>query len=249
MHARIGKPRIIGWRRNGAPIYEIKGASPDDASNDTGDSGQDDGTDAGDDADAGDGGQDNDAEENGQASSQGQSGTDWEKEAARLRSELVKARKWEKQAKSNADAARRLGEVEEQQKSAEQRAQDAARRAEERAQAAAERVAKAEIKAALTGVVDDPDSIIEDLSIRRFLADDEPDEDAIAALKSKYEALRPPTKRAPNPNPAQGANGSKEHEKPYTQADLARMSTDEINEARRDGKLDHLMGRRPAIRK
>lgn len=244
MHARIGKPRIIGWRRNGAPIYEIKGASPDDASNDTGDSGQDSG--AGDDAgDAGDGGEvDKDSSENEQTSGQGASGTDWEKEAARLRSELAKARKWEKQAKSNADAAKRLGEVEEQQKSAEQRAQDAARKAEERAQAAAERVAKAEIKAALTGVVDDPDSIIEDLSIKRFLADDEPDDDAIAALKAKYEALRPPTKRAPNPNPAQGVNGSKEHEKPYTQADLARMSTDEINEARKAGKLDHLMGRK-----
>lgn len=236
------KARIIGWRRNGAPIYEIKGASQDDESNNDVGAGQDNsGSDDG--ADGADNGQEGSSDD-GDGQADGQSGTDWEKEAARLRSELAKARKWEKQAKSNSDAAKRLAEVEEAQKTAEQKAQDAARRAEERAQAAAERVAKAEIKAALTGVVDDPDSIIEDLSIKRFLTDDEPDEDAIAALKSKYEALRPPSTRAPKPNPAQGVNGSKEHEKPYTQADLARMSTDEINEARKAGKLDHLMGRK-----
>lgn len=165
----------------------------------------------------------------------------------------AKAREWEKRAKANqaeakknADAAKRIAEIEEAQKTAEQKAQDAAKAAEARAQAANQRVAKAEVKAALTGIVDDPESIIEDLNLSRYLTDDgDVDDDAVAALKTKYEALRPPSKRAPNPNPAQGANGGKEHEKPLTEADLKQMTTDEINKARREGRLDHLMGRAP----
>lgn len=165
----------------------------------------------------------------------------------------AKAREWEKRAKANqaeakknADAAKRIADIEEAQKTAEQKAQDAAKAADQRAQAANQRVARAEVKAALTGIVDDPESIIEDLNLSRYLTDDgDVDEDAVAALRTKYEALRPPSRRAPNPNPAQGANGSKEPEKPYTQADLKSMTTDEINEARKTGKLDHLMGRRP----
>lgn len=169
----------------------------------------------------------------------------------------AKAREWERRAKANqaeakknADAAKRIAEIEEAQKTAEQKAQDAARAAEERAQAANQRVARAEVKAALTGLVDDPEEIIEDLNLGRFLTDDgDPDEEAIAKLRAKYEALRPPSKRAPAPNPAQGANGGKEPEKALTEADLAHMSTDEINKARKEGRLDHLMGRKPAIRK
>lgn len=169
----------------------------------------------------------------------------------------AKAREWEKRAKThqtearrNADAARRLAAIENEKKSAEERAQERERKAEARERTASERVAKADLRAALTGIVDDPDSIIEDLSIGRFLTDDgEPDEDAIASLKARYEALRPPTTRAPKPNPAQGANGSKEHEKPLTEADLARMTPKEINEARKAGRLDHLMGRRPSLNK
>lgn len=169
----------------------------------------------------------------------------------------AKAREWEKRAKTNqaeakknADAARRLAAIEDEKKTADEKAQERERKAAEREQAASERVAKADIRAALTGIVDDPDSIIEDLKISRFLTDDgEVDDDAIASLKAKYEALRPANVRAIKPNPAQGANGSKEHEKPYTKADLVHMTTDEINEARRAGKLDHLLGRRAALTK
>lgn len=169
----------------------------------------------------------------------------------------AKARDWEKRAKANqaeakknADAARRLAAIEDEKKTAEQKAQERERKAAEREQAANERVAKADIRAALTGVVDDPDSIIEDLTISRFLTDGgDVDDERIASLKAKYEALRPPARRAPNPNPAQGANGSKEHEKPLAEADLAHMTPKEINEARKAGRLDHLMGRRPSLNK
>jgi hypothetical protein len=66
-------------------------------------------------------------------------------------------------------------------------------RAEERVKAQsgfAEKLAAAEVKAALTGLVDDPDDIIEDLNLSRFVgADGEVDSEAVKALKTKYEGL------------------------------------------------------------
>lgn len=89
-----------------------------------------------------------------------------------------------------------------------ERATERATAAEARAAAATQRVARAEVKAALAGLVDNPDSIIEDLNLARFVSDDgEVNDDAIAALKSKYAAFG--TRRAPRPDPSQasGANG------------------------------------------
>lgn len=93
-------------------------------------------------------------------------------------------------------------------KTAEERAQEAQQAAEARAQAATERVARAEIKAALAGVVDDADAVIEDLNLARFIGlDGDIDENAVAALRIKYQSLG--GRRAPRPDPSQasGANG------------------------------------------
>lgn len=98
----------------------------------------------------------------------------------------------------------------EAQKTAEQRADDARKAAEERAATATQRVAKAEIKAALSGVVDNPDLIIDDLNLGKFVDQDgEVDAAAIDALRTKYAALGGGTRRAPRPDPSQasGANG------------------------------------------
>lgn len=89
-----------------------------------------------------------------------------------------------------------------------ERATERASAAEARAEAATQRVARAEIKAALAGLVESPDSIIEDLNLARFVSDDgDVNDDAIAALKSKYAAFG--TRRAPRPDHSQasGANG------------------------------------------
>lgn len=116
--------------------------------------------------------------------------------------------------------------------------------AEEKASAAHARIAGAEVKAALTGVVDDPAAIIEDLNLSRFVTEDgEPDEDAIAELREKYEAMNPSGPKVPKKNPAQGKNGGRETEKPITADDLKDMTAEEINKLRHDGKLDHLMGK------
>jgi len=90
-----------------------------------------------------------------------------------------------------------------------ERAQEAQQAAEARATAAVQRIAKAEVKAALAGLVDDPDSIIEDLNLNRFVdADGEIDTAALTALKSKYAAFA--GRRAPRPDPTQasGSNGA-----------------------------------------
>jgi len=57
-------------------------------------------------------------------------------------------------------------------------------------------LAAARIEAALTGIVDDPSTIVEDLNMSRYITEDgEVDHDAIAALKKKYALLvkRPPS--------------------------------------------------------
>ena len=92
-------------------------------------------------------------------------------------------------------------------KTADERAQEALKAAENRALASMQRVARAEVKAALTGLVDDPDAIVEDLNLARFIDDDgEINEGAIAALKTKYAGF---SKRGPRPDLSQGsaANG------------------------------------------
>ena len=94
-------------------------------------------------------------------------------------------------------------------KTADERAQEAVKAAETRALASMQRVARAEVKAALTGLVDDPNSIVEDLNLARFIDDDgEIDQAAIDKLKAKYEGFsgrRPPR---PDQSQASGANGA-----------------------------------------
>jgi flavin-binding protein dodecin len=93
-------------------------------------------------------------------------------------------------------------------KTADERAQEAVKAADTRALASMQRVARAEVKAALTGLVDDPNSIVEDLNLARFIDDDgEINDGAIAALKTKYAGFA--GKRGPRPDLSQGsgANG------------------------------------------
>lgn len=88
-----------------------------------------------------------------------------------------------------------------------ERASERATAAESRAQAANRRVARAEVKAALTGLVDNPESIVDDLDMSRFLdPDGEVDAQAVTALKSKFAALGP-RKPKPDSSQASGANG------------------------------------------
>jgi molecular chaperone GrpE (heat shock protein) len=159
--------------------------------------------------------------------------TDWKAES----------RKWEQRAKANSDAAKRLEEIEAAKRTTEERAQHAAAEAEKRAQAAYERVARAELKAALTGVVSDPGAVVDDLNVSKFLNDaGDVDSEAVNAFKARYEGLFPKASKAPAPNPAQGSNGGNQPEAgQLTHQDVKRMSPEQIADAQSKGLLDNLM--------
>lgn len=106
-------------------------------------------------------------------------------------------------------AASELESLRAAQQTAEQRAQAEADRIRAEAGQAMQKAAAVTVRAALTGVVDDPDAIIEDLNLARFLGDDGLiDEGAVTALRDKYAALGGGTRRPrPDPSQASGANG------------------------------------------
>jgi hypothetical protein len=109
------------------------------------------------------------------------------------------------------------------------RAQEALAAAESRAAAATQRVARAEVKAALAGVVTDPDALIDDLNLAKFVdADGEIDVVAISGLRQKYAALG--GRRAPLPDGSQasGANGSTAPTKAEQFAQLLQKSTSSL---------------------
>jgi DNA repair exonuclease SbcCD ATPase subunit len=89
-----------------------------------------------------------------------------------------------------------------------ERAQAALSMAQDRAASLLQRAARSEVKAALAGVVDDPDAIVDDLNLARFVNDDgEIDSDAVNGLRAKYAKFG--ARRAPRPDGSQAsaANG------------------------------------------
>lgn len=135
-------------------------------------------------------------------------GTDWK----------ALAQKWEKRSKANATKAAQFDELTESQKTAEQKAEEAGQRAELLAQ----KYVRAEVKAALSGVVPDPEAVVDDLNLAKFVTGDgDVDVEKVTALREKYAALAPAGSRAPRPNPAQG-NGTPAKTLPELVADLER---------------------------
>lgn len=146
--------------------------------------------------------------------------TDWKAEA----------RKWEQRAKENKSASERLAEIEEANKS--------------EAEKAAERLANAEKAAAdLESKVLRRDLAIEHkLSVAdAALLDGITDEDSLRSLAARLEPVDGP--RSPAPNPAQGSSASGvQPNRQLTAQDIKDMTPAEINEARKDGRLDDLLG-------
>jgi len=141
------------------------------------------------------------------------------------------ARENEKRAKENAAAAKRVEELERQSMTDTEKAVETAR-AEATAETArryGERLAAADIRVALTGLVDDPNVVIEDLNLARFIAaDGEPDSKAITELRKKYERLIP-AKGVPRV-PTGARNGT-------DPVDVGSMSMPEFIAARKSGRI------------
>jgi hypothetical protein len=93
-------------------------------------------------------------------------------------------------------------------KTDQERAQEALTSSNQRATALEQRLARAEVRAALAGVVDNPDAIVDDLNLSRFVGEDgEVDANAIAALRQKYAGFSSPRPPRPDGSQASGANG------------------------------------------
>jgi len=139
--------------------------------------------------------------------------TDWQAEAEKWKE---MSRRTEEQARKNKDAVTELEELRKSSMTEQEKAvAEAVAEARKEMQAeTATRLAAAEVKAALTGVVDNPDSIVEDLNLSRYVTDDgDVDTKAIKALAERYAKLSPATggtadlkqgARTPSTPPADG---------------------------------------------
>lgn len=165
------------------------------------------------------------------------------------------SRKHEQRAKANAKAAKELAELKKKGLPDDQRA---VTEAEERGRTAAaadfaQQLAGARIEAALTGIVDDPADLVEELNLAKYVTDDnEVDHDAIDELKDKWAARMgsknegdddgdKPKKKADLKQGKRGKSGGGTPEQ-LTRDALQSMTPEQIEAARASGQLNDLLG-------
>jgi hypothetical protein len=134
-------------------------------------------------------------------------------------------------------------------KEAEYQAQQAKRQAEQEALAKAnDRIRKSEVKAAAKGVLADPADAYKFLDLDSFEVDDDGnvDEDAIASALADLVKSKPYLAAQGGQRFQGSADGGARNDasKPsqLTDADLARMSPEQIDQARKSGQLNDLLG-------
>lgn len=109
------------------------------------------------------------------------------------------------------------------------------------------RIVKSEIKASAKGVLNDPADAFKFLDLEQFEVDDDGNVDeelmasAIAELVEQKPYLAAQGSRKPR-GTADGGPRGKSRPSQLTRADLARMSPDQINKARDEGRLNDLLG-------
>lgn len=171
--------------------------------------------------------------------------TEEEDPTAGLRKALQAERKAHREAERRAKAAEQA--LADKDKPAEEAALDAARREarEDALKTANERLVRAELKAALAGKVTNPALALRliDTSEIEVDADGDVDTDAIDAAISALLDEAPELRTARFQGGAdQGAKGKGAKPAQLTQADLKNMTPEQINEARKSGRLDKLLG-------
>lgn len=159
--------------------------------------------------------------------------------SAALKDDLAKERKQRQALERQASALQKQLEEFQTSQMSEQEKAIADAKAQTRAEVLAEsgsRLAKAELRAALTGVVEDPAAVIDDLNLAKFVGDDgEPNAEAINDLKVKW------LKLVPNSSTPKVPTGKRGDGKAITEDQLSRMSPQEISAAFDRGELTHLM--------
>lgn len=168
-------------------------------------------------------------QEDQEASQGGPTEPDWKAEAEKWK---ALSRKNEERAHSNAEKAKRLDELEEKSKSEMQKALERADAAEKRAAALEVQATRARVAAA-KGV---------DVELLTGTTEEEITAAADRLLAWRGESA-PPKPPASTPATDAGARGDTVNgAKQYTREDLKTMTPKQINEARRAGHLDHIMG-------
>ena len=138
------------------------------------------------------------------------------------------ARKHEEQSKANADKAKRFDALEEASKSELEKAVARAEAAEKAAAEAASKVLRADVAAA-KGV---PANLLSGTT-----------QDELEAAADALLAFKGATPKAPTTDGQGKVGTSLEGTKQLTDADVERMTPAQINEARRLGRLDHILGK------
>lgn len=125
---------------------------------------------------------------------------------ADFKKERARRQQVEQQLKEATPKAAEFDKLAEASKTDLERANESVNQANAKSAAALQRLAKAEVKAALAGVVDNPDEIVEDLNLAKFVDDDgEVNTEAIKALRAKYATF---ASRKPAPDLSQGSAGN-----------------------------------------
>ncbi len=221
----------IGYRADGSPIWPIMGASEDDAeTDDDGDSDDADAAevvDAADDSDDADGETDEDSEDAKDLGDAGKQAI--ERMKAKLKTERAKRQVAEKALSD------KTGE-----------GSDDAKTAEINAKANA-RILKSEVKAAAAGKLEDPADAHQFLDLDQFEVDDDGnvDEEEIADAIDDLIKKKPYLAAQGGRRFKGGADGGTRKEsrpKQLTAADADRMTPEEIDKARKEGRFNQALG-------
>lgn len=139
-------------------------------------------------------------------------------------------------------------QLEEASKTELQKAQEAATQSAERATQLVNRAVRAEIKALAADLFADPSDAAAFLDVSKYATDDgDVDTERISAdlaeLLTKKPHLGKPQQKGMPPNPAQGATAAPSSNiGQLSREDLARMTPEQINTARKEGRLNNVLG-------
>lgn len=231
VHARTGLT-ALGWRRNGDPIWPVMGAAPDD---DATDNQQTDGSDDDDQQDQGDDSGGDGAEQLGDAG---------KKALDRMKQQLRDERKRRKAAEDKAVAAGKKPDDGGDQPDADEIRRQA--RDEAAAEALKDRVLdKIEAKARKFADSEDAAAILlRGRDVDDFIDGGKVDVGAITeALDELAEAKPHLLARQPGRGDFDTGRGKRSDKGQLTRDDLKKMTQQQIQQARKEGKLDRLMGK------
>lgn len=159
-----------------------------------------------------------------------------------IRKQLAHAREWEKRAKANHEAAKELEALRAERMTDNEKAiAEAEKRGREAAAATfTGQLAEAKLRAAAAGKIADVDAFIELVDLGKFVKSDGVDEEAIAAAVERFTKVAPAQPQPKFGKVEMGPQGNRPRQ--LTDSDLARMTPEEIVEARRKGQLDEVLG-------